>query len=133
MSNTTDGHELLAVCVQHRFDSNGVDHRCGFHAGHLVPATSHPVPRFIVFDKFRFCDPLWLLHSIAVWNVDPKRKAVFSGKRPPVPCIGEHDALIGVDEIERNRFIESIDGADLEKSGLVTDTGVTNNPTTTDS
>src|SRR5262245_5040778 len=133
MGNATDGDERLTVRVDCGFDCYGVDHGGGFHPGYLVPTTSHPITRLVIFDEFGFYDPFWLLHSIPIWNVDPQRKAVCRGQRPAIPCIGEHDALIGGDEIERNCLIEPIDRGDFEKSGLLADVRIPKNATDTDS
>src|SRR5262245_19068781 len=83
--------------------------------------------RFILLDEFCLDNPFRLIHSVAIRNVDPQWKAVLRGKRLSVPQIREHDALVGVDEIQRNGLVESIVGSELEKARLLHDSGVTEN------
>ena len=53
-----------------------------------------------------------------VGDVDAQREAVLDGERDAVPGVGEHDALVGVDRLDRDDLEEVIGGADLEVRGV---------------
>ena len=88
--------------------SHHVNHRRGLHQGFLVPATDDPVALLVVFHDLDAGDPLGLLHAITIGDVNAQREAVALRQGLVVPGVGQHDALVFIDQVDVDRFVKAV-------------------------
>ena len=94
VGDAADGHVPLSIPRHEAAGVDGVDRRTGPHLSLATPAARDPVAGDEVRHQDDLGDPLGLLHSVDVGDVDAQGKAVLCGQWLAVPGMGQHDARV---------------------------------------